>query len=218
MKRLEELLIDNLKIYQDDDLYHFTSDSIILSKFAKAKKDDVVADICSGSGIVGIHFYALNKGVIKKATLFEMQESLASLSAESVAYNKLCDVFEVQNMKIQDIPSTFNNKYSVVLCNPPYYKDVRQDFGYDKIKACKNEITVNLEEIIHCSARLLKHGGRLNICHVPDRLASLITTLKRYKLEPKRLTFVQGAGKTYLVLLEAVKGGKEGLKIDFVNN
>ena len=58
---LEDMLIDGLKIVQDTRLYRFTSDSVLLSRFAKAKKKDVVADFCAGSGIVAFHFYALNK-------------------------------------------------------------------------------------------------------------------------------------------------------------
>ena len=62
---LEDLLIDGLKIIQDKTLYRFSSDSVLLSKFASFKKNDVVADFCSGSGIVGIHFFALHRGVKK---------------------------------------------------------------------------------------------------------------------------------------------------------
>ena len=51
-ERLESLNIKDYKILQNSTLYCFTSDSVILSKFAKAKKGDIVADICSGSGIV----------------------------------------------------------------------------------------------------------------------------------------------------------------------
>lgn len=60
MKRLDDLLVDGMKIYQDDDLYKFTSDSVLLSRFARAKKNEIAADFCAGSGIVGLHFYALN--------------------------------------------------------------------------------------------------------------------------------------------------------------
>ena len=60
---IEDIGIDNLKIIQDDSLYRFTSDAVILSRFASSKKGDIVADFCSGSGIVGIHYYALNKRV-----------------------------------------------------------------------------------------------------------------------------------------------------------
>ena len=49
---VEELLVDNLKIIQDTRLYRFTSDSVLLSRFARAKSGDTVADFCAGSGIV----------------------------------------------------------------------------------------------------------------------------------------------------------------------
>ena len=69
MLKLEDLSLEGLKIYQDDKLYRFTSDSVLLSRFVKVKKGDVVADFCSGSGIVGLHLYGLNK-TIKSVTLF----------------------------------------------------------------------------------------------------------------------------------------------------
>ena len=58
---VEDMLIDGLKIVQDTRLYRFTSDSVLLSRFAKAKNGDNVADFCAGSGIVAFHFYALNR-------------------------------------------------------------------------------------------------------------------------------------------------------------
>lgn len=66
-------------IIQNTKLYRFTSDSILLSRFARAKVGDNVADFCSGSGVVGFHFLCLNPA-ISSLTLFEMQEELADIS------------------------------------------------------------------------------------------------------------------------------------------
>ena len=104
---LEDLLIDGLKIIQDKTLYRFSSDSVLLSKFASLKKNDVVADFCSGSGIVGIHFYALHRGV-KKVCLFELQKSLHSLAEKTAEYNGIGDKIECYNMPLQEIPKGFN--------------------------------------------------------------------------------------------------------------
>ena len=52
---LEEFFEDK-KIIQNVNLYRFTSDSILLSRFARAKYGDNVADFCSGSGVVGFRF------------------------------------------------------------------------------------------------------------------------------------------------------------------
>ena len=81
----EELFGDK-KIIQNTALYRFTSDSVLLSKFVKGKKNDVVADFCAGSGIVGLHFLCLNPH-IKSVALYEMQPALSDMSARSIAYN-----------------------------------------------------------------------------------------------------------------------------------
>ena len=50
-------------IYQDKRLYRFTSDSVLLSRFVRAKTGDNVADFCAGCGIVAFHFYLLNGNI-----------------------------------------------------------------------------------------------------------------------------------------------------------
>ena len=99
---LDDLLIDGYKIYQDDTLYRFTSDAVILSHFASHKKGDIVADFCSGSGIVGINFYAINKEA-KQVDLIEIQPELSMLSQKSVEYNRLESIFNVINQPIQNL-------------------------------------------------------------------------------------------------------------------
>ena len=97
---LEDMMMDGLKIVQDTRLYRFTSDSVLLSRFAKAKKGDNVADFCAGSGIVAFHFYALNKQTQGlKFTLFELQEELSALSKKTAIYNGF-ENFEIDTLKI----------------------------------------------------------------------------------------------------------------------
>ena len=43
---LEDMLVDGLKMVQDTRLYRFTSDSVLLSRFAKARNGEKVADFC----------------------------------------------------------------------------------------------------------------------------------------------------------------------------
>ena len=106
MLRVKEFFEDK-KIIQNTELYRFTSDSILLSKFARAKSGDVVADFCSGSGVVGFHFLCLNPK-ISSLTLFEMQSSLADMSRRSAELNGFA--CEVVNCRLQDIPKSFDDK------------------------------------------------------------------------------------------------------------
>ena len=218
---LDDLLIDGLKIYQDDSLYRFTSDAVILSKFASFKKGDVVADFCSGSGIVGLHFYALNNAV-KSVDLVEIQKELADLSQKTIEHNNLTEKFTVINKPIQDLTSDYNGKYSLILCNPPYKKAGSGEPNSNiKIAMCRHEITVTQEEIIEISAKKLKHGGRLCMCQRTERFVDLVTKMVSVGLNPTRIQMVvtKAGGSPYLFLIEGVKGVKPQLKIlpEFVN-
>lgn len=214
MERLEDLNLNGLKIYQDDELYCFTSDAVLLSRFATVKRGDVVADFCSGSGIVGLHLYGLNP-FVKSVTLFEMQKPLYDLSVKSIAKNGLEEIFTPLNMRLQDIPKGYNERFSLIVCNPPYMEKGR---GFiDKkshVAVCRTEIELELKELIAAVSKTLKYGGRVNLVHRADRLADIVYEMKSRGIEPKKLQFVSGGKKEpYLLMIEGVKGGKSGIKV-----
>ena len=208
---LEELFADK-KIIQNVNLYRFTSDSILLSHFARAKAGDVVADFCSGSGIVGLHFLCLNAH-ISGVTLFEMQPDLADMAARTIEADGFLNARSVC-CRIQDIGREYDDKFSLVLCNPPYERGGPQNLAYHKA-VCRKEITITLLEIIRAAYRKLKYGGRFALINRADRLAEVMYLLKDNGLEPKRLQFVSGTpgGKPYLIMAEATKGGRPGLEL-----
>ncbi|MBQ9081592.1 MAG: methyltransferase [Clostridia bacterium] len=211
---LDELLIDNFKIVQNVNFYRFTSDSVLLSKFAKAKMGDEVADFCSGSGIVGLHFYALNQKTVKRVTLFEMQPELYDMSLKTISLNGLEEKFSAVNCKVQEIPKEYTEKFSLILCNPPYEKGGFENKDYKKA-VCRKELFLTLSELATAASRCLKFGGRFVLCHRADRLAEVVYTLHAYGMEVKRIQPVAGRreAEPYLVLIEAVKGGKAGVKL-----
>lgn len=215
MEVLEDLLIDNLKIYQDTDLYRFTSDSIILSRFASFRKNEVVGDFCSGCGIVGIHYYAIHKN-LKQVDLIEIQKPLFELANKTIEYNKIGEKVFSYNLAIQDLDSSFNDKYSLILCNPPYKKEKSGDKNEnDHIAICRHEIKVTLEEIIKVAYKKLKFGGRICICQRIERFVDIIIMMKENRIEPNRIQFVSNKkdGAPYLCLIEGTKGLKPQLEV-----
>lgn len=207
---LEEFF-GNKKIIQNVNLYRFTSDSILLSRFARAKVGDKVADFCSGSGVVGFHFLCLNPR-ISSLTLFEMQPALADMSERSAQLNGFnC---RINCCKLQDIPAEYNDAFSLILCNPPYERSGFENETYEKA-VCRKELTLTFAELVEVVFKKLKFGGRFAFLNRADRTAEIIFALKNRALEPKRIQFVSGAAgaKPYLVMIEAVKGGREGVEI-----
>lgn len=213
MKVVEPLLIGSYKIIQDTERYRFTSDAVHLARFIKAKQHEEVADFCSGSGVVGLHFFAENAGV-EHVTLFEADAGLAAMSEETVALNSLNNIFRVENVRLQDIPASYTEKFSLILCNPPYERGGFRKAS-EKIAPCRKELTLTLEELLDAAKRCLKFGGRLAVVHRADRVSELLCAAHVRGLEPKKLQFIAGkeGRKPYAVLLVAVKGGKEGVDV-----
>ena len=211
----KEILDGGVCVFQDDELYKFTSDAVLLSRFIKCKKGEVVADFCAGSGIVGLNFYALNKNLVKSVDFFEIQTPFCNLINKSIEENGLNDISKVYNLKIQDIGVDYNEKYSLITCNPPYFKSTEIKEGDNlSVKTAREELFLTLEELIRRASKCLKFGGRLGLVHITDRLVDVISLMRKYNIEPKKLQFISAKNKApYLFLIEGAKGGKSGLKV-----
>ncbi len=211
-ERLDDLELDNLKIIQKKSGYKFSTDSVLLANFGKAKQNDIYVDLCSGSGVVAMLFLWKNK--IKKGYCLEIQSGLADMSKRSIEYNNLSDRLEVINDDLKNAPKIFGSEaVDVITVNPPYNL-AGLTSETDEIAIATHELKVNLEEIINASSKILKFGGKFHMVHRADRLVDIFYLLRKYKLEPKvlRTVYPKATKEPNLVLVEAKKGAKAGLK------
>lgn len=203
---------EGLKIIQADGGYKFSTDSVLLANFGKAKPNDIYVDLCSGSGVVAILFSCKNK--IKKSYAVEIQPRLADMAQRSVEENGLEDKITVLNEDLSDVYKTLGyESVDVITVNPPY--NVAGDVSEtSEIAIATHEIKTNLEKIVLSSSKLLKYGGKLFMVHRADRLVDIANACRKFDLEPKVLRIVYPTIKKEpnLVLVEAKKGAKPGLK------
>lgn len=215
MIETEELGVSGIRVLQDAELYRFTSDSVLLAKFARVKAGDVVADFCSGSGVVGFYLYGREPSAVKSVTFFELQKPLYDLSVKSIELNGLGEKFSAVNTGLQDIDKSYYGKFSLIVCNPPYME--KTSGAHDKdpsVAICRREVALDLKELISAIGKTLKYGGRTALVHRADRLADVICVMRENGIEPKRIQFCHAEGKDpYLFLIEGVKGGKSGVKV-----
>ena len=103
----------------------------------------------------------------------------------------------------------------VVFSNPPYKRDGSAQDNQNQSKAmARHEKYLPLQDLVECANGMLKFGGRAYFVYDADRSAEMIFELKCAKLQPKRIFFTEnGKGKVILFVVEAVKGGKEGVKV-----
>lgn len=211
-ERIDIIPGSDFKIIQNKDKFSYGTDAIFLSHFAKSKGK--VVDLGTGTGIIPLRLYAKDKVDIIYGV--EIQEEVADMAKRSIELNNLEEKIIILNMDLKELPEKFGrNTIDTITTNPPYMKaggalvNPEENFAISR-----HEIACTLEDIIKVSEYLLKPLGKFYMVHRPDRLVDIIYNLRKYKLEPKYIRFVQPklAKKPNLVLIEAVKTGKPDLK------
>ena len=206
-----------MEIFQDEDAFKFSLDSILLAEFVEDKKDiNNIVDFCTGNGAVPLILSTKYKA---KITGFEIQKNPYQLAFNSVKLNdkeKQIKIIhdDLANVLEYILPETID----IVTCNPPYFK-YKKDSNINDIEEkaiARHEIETNLTSIIMSARYILKNRGILYMVHRPERLQEIINLLSEYKFAVKKLQFVYSDFKknALMVLIKATKNGQEGLKVN----
>ena len=216
----KEVTTDDLQngyyIYQPADGFRFGVDAVLLSEFTRIKPGENVLDMGTGTGIIPILLAAKTKG--RHFTGLEIQEFSAAVARESVLLNKLEERIDIVNGDIKEASKLFGNeRFNVIVSNPPY---MMADHGLrndaDEKYIARHETLCTFDDIAREASRVLISKGRFYLIHRPFRLAELFMTLKKYKLEPKRMRLVHSYvdKEPQMVMIEASKGGNSSIRIE----
>lgn len=216
-ERLDYLLAENLRIIQSPSVFAFSLDAVLLARFVYVpiQKGNLL-DLCSGNGVIPLFLSARTKGNI---TGVEIQPRLYDMAVRSIEYNGLENRLEMILGDIKDMPRQLGHgKYDVVTCNPPYFATPPKSEmnPNEHLAIARHEIYCTLEDAVKAASNLVRQGGKVAFVHRPGRLLDMITLMRQYRLEPKRLQFVYPkAGKdANTLLVEAIKDGSPDLKIE----
>lgn len=195
------------------DEHRFTTDSVLLARFATPRAGDRVAELCCGCGAVTLLWFGKGEISPHHVVGVELSTEAAALFSLSVAKNNLSQRISVICADIKDyksIPGLAANAFDLVVCNPPYFK---AGHGGGARQTARQETDLDISDVCAAAGRALRYGGRFCVCFKPQRLPDLFEAMRAAGLEPKRIRPVlTQPGKTpHLFLAEARRGGNRQL-------
>ncbi|WP_018663629.1 tRNA1(Val) (adenine(37)-N6)-methyltransferase [Heyndrickxia acidiproducens] len=215
-ERLDYLLAENLQIVQSPSVFAFSLDAVLLARFAylPIQKGNVL-DLCTGNGVIPLLLSTRTKAHI---TGVEIQERLYDMAVRSVGCNGLEQQIKLIHGDLKDMPEVLGHgKFDVVTCNPPYFATANNKIHNENehLAIARHEIYCTLDDVVRVSSQMLRHGGKAAFVHRPGRLMDILSAMKKYHLEPKRLRFVypRAEKEANTILIEGIKYGKPDLKI-----
>lgn len=213
MTEILEERIGGMSLLQTDGEFKLTRDALLLAGFAPVRAGDRVCDLGCGVGNLLIPLAARAKGLTLDGV--ELRETAAALCRENLARNGLAGTVVTGDLKErhEELPW---GCYDLVVANPPYFPAGSGFASPDPARElARTEGAYTLAAACGAAERLCRYGGRFALCLRPERLAELMAALSAHHLEPKRMQLIQPAAEApaNLVLLEARKGGRPGLKL-----
>ena len=225
METLNDLVgYDNLKIYQNDDWFKFSLESVLLPNFVTINlSSKKILDLCSGNAPIPL---ILSTRTNSKIIGVEYQKDIYDLAVKTVKINHLEDQITMINEDVKRLNEYYEgDTFDLITVNPPYFKN--QELSTKNVDIHKtiarHEINITLDDILKTSSYLLKNGARFAMVHRTERFIEIINKLEKFNLIPKRIQFIypKEEKESNLFMIECIKNGQREIKIEkplFVHN
>ena len=195
------------KVYSYENKFSFGVDAILLSYFAKIKRNLNILEIGAGTGVVSLRMNSLYSP--NKIYSVEIQKDNYDLLIKNIYYNKLENIIYPINANINDyFHICKNDSIDIIVTNPPYYKLNSGIKNLDNNQfISRYEIFLKLEDIFKFAKYKLKSKGELYMINRPGRLIDIIELSRKYGIEPKTLVPVVSkvSEEPKMILIKFVK-------------
>ena len=214
MAQSTEILPNGLQLLQDDRFFKLGQDSVLLSAFAKPRRNAKLLDLGCGTGALALLIWRPDL----KITGLELQDGPLDLFRQSIAANELENVTALQGDLRQMRTLLPHGSMDYVICNPPYFdRNAGANAPTAEKRTARQDATCSVEELAVAASFVLHTGGKAAFVFRPERLWVLLEALSRVRLVPKRMRFVHQSVQAApsVVMVECRKGGSaEGLVVE----
>ncbi|HSL94248.1 MAG TPA: tRNA1(Val) (adenine(37)-N6)-methyltransferase, partial [Bacillota bacterium] len=212
----DELQRGGLSVIQSDDHFPFSIDAVLLAHFATLRLRDRVVDLGTGCAVIPLIMSTRSPHAI--VTGLELSPAAADMATRSIRLNRLENRISILQGDIREVRNTMPvGSVDLVTANPPYLPIGTGDISpADGRSMARHELYCTLDDVIKAAGWLLRTGGKFALVHRPERLAEIISLCAAVRLEPKRMRLVHPmrGRDANIVLLEAVKNGKPGMRVE----
>lgn len=206
----------NLKIVQEDPMFRFSLDSVLLAAFTNILfRTKSILDIGSGNAVIPL---ILAQRTSAQITGIEIQKEVFSFAQQSVKLNHLESQISLILGDIREYRKICeSDQFDIITCNPPYFKlTTGSHLNQTSYKTrARHESDLTLNDVFLAAKKLLKNQGSICLVQRPERFVEILMSMKEHHIEPKRVQFIypKKGQPANILLIEGRKQGKPGLTV-----
>lgn len=175
-----------IRVLQKKKGYRFSIDAPLLADFIQTRKTERILELGTGNGIISL---LLSVKPFASITAVEIQASLADLARRNVILNNCEDRIKVIHSDLRAFSA--DEKYDVVLSNPPY---IKRNAGHlsvsDEKSVAKHELKCTIFDIMQRTEELLKMQGVAYFIYAAIREEDFMQAIQDTQLRIRNIRYV----------------------------
>ncbi len=208
---LDYFIDENIKLYQNPNDFRFNTDTKLLARFVRLKKQERILDVGTNNGVLLVYFDRFNVKELVGVEVMKESVDVALMNQK----NFIQHPSKIIHSPIQDFE---DDLFDVIVSNPPYFKlSANQPIEHmDARQLSRMEENLTLEELIQNVARLIKSYGRFYMVHRPNRLNEIMKCLFEHNFNIRHIQFAYDSKNNVVksVLVEAIKDSNCDMVVD----
>jgi tRNA1Val (adenine37-N6)-methyltransferase len=139
-------------IYQDKAAFKVTTDACMLGAYVNMPNPGSICDLGTGTGVIALML--AQRFTEAKIDAVEIDNLSAIQAQENVNSSPWAARISIINESIQHFSDYSKRKYSLIVCNPPYYedflksKDQRNNLARHNIKISVKELAKSINDLL----------------------------------------------------------------------
>ncbi|NLL37798.1 MAG: methyltransferase domain-containing protein [Fretibacterium sp.] len=214
----DDIFGGRLKLLQPDSGPRVNMDTMLLAAYVRApfRGAHCFVELGSATGAVSLILALRFPGRLRLLGV-ELQPELVELAERNRLENGLSDRVSFLQGDLRDPELLKGEIFDGLVVNPPYETPGRGRTSPDRARAMARQgLHCTPEDVAEAAKRLLKEKGRFFSVFRAESAIRFLNALSACGLAPKRLRWVhpRASRPASLFLLEALKGGGEGLTVE----
>jgi len=145
-------------VYHDLCAMKVGIDGVLLGAWANAENAEKILDVGTGSGLIALMLAQRNGNALIDA--IDIEKSAVRQAEINIQNSAWKERIKAQHISLQDFASTAQNKYDLIVSNPPFFVNSLKTPAKERTNA-RHADSLTHEELILLSKSLLAPNGKL---------------------------------------------------------
>lgn len=156
----KSFVFKKFQISQSRSAMKVGTDGVLLGAWADCSLAQKILDVGTGTGLIAIMLAQRSENA--KITAIEIDKNAYSEALENIKNCTWNKRISLQNISLQNFSLVSYEKYDLIVCNPPFFKNSKVSENEGRTIA-RHEKTLNSEDLIVAAKKILSNKGRLAI-------------------------------------------------------